>query len=350
VPLVAVFIYVSIGEPDALDPVKVAGDPGHQVSAEQMAGLVEQLAARLEQDPGDPTGWLMLVRSYAMLGDLEGASRTWARIGDKVPDDAGILADWADVLVGAQQGDFSGEPDRLIARSLALEPDNVKALALGGTAAYQRGDYAAAAHHWENILAQVPPGDEAYGSIVASINEARQRGGMPPLGASSMPTTNPADAQRANVQGREAFDGDAPPGQYAGAVQQPGEGVGVTGARPADGQQDNAALRVSGTVRLSPDLAATAQPDDVVFVFVRPADGGIPVAALRVLAGELPREFGFEGVPLMTEGPLPSQLLVAARLSRHGDATARSGDLEGVSAAVSPHERDVEVVIDRVRE
>lgn len=311
VPLVAAAVYLSVGEPDALDPLKVAGEPAHQITAEQMAGLVAQLADRLEKDPSDPTGWLMLVRSYAMLGDLRGAAQTWQRIGDKVPEDAGILADWADVLVGAQNGDFSGEPDRLIARALVLEPDNVKALALAGTAAFQRDDYAAASAHWERILAQVPPGEDAYGSIVASINEARRLGGLPLIGQSS------------------AAVGTPPP------------------AQPPAGES---ALKVSGTVRLAPELAASAQPDESVFVFVRPADGGIPVAALRLRAGELPAEFGFNGAQLMTEGPLPARVVVAARLSRHGDATARPGDLEGVSVAVSPDDAGVEVVIDRVRE
>ncbi|HRP96351.1 MAG TPA: c-type cytochrome biogenesis protein CcmI [Rhodocyclaceae bacterium] len=310
VPLVAALVYVSVGEPDALDPAKVAGDPGHQVTAEQMAGLVAQLADRLAQDPSDPTGWMMLARSYAMLGDLAGALQTWRRIGDKAPDDAGILADWADVLVVAQNGDFGGEPDRLIARALALEPDNVKALALAGTAAFQRDDYAGASAHWERILAQVPPGDEAYGSIVASINEARRMGGMPLLD--------------------EAGGGDAQAAPQA------------SGAGPA--------LTVKGTVRLAADLALTAKPDESVFVFVRPADGGIPVAALRLRAGELPAAFDFDGTPLMSDGPLPERVVVAARLSRHGDATARPGDLEGASAVVSPDDGEVEVVIDRVRE
>lgn len=307
VPLVAAVIYLSIGEPDGTDPVKVAGEPGHQIGMAEMAELVEQLVNRLEHEPGDPTAWLMLVRSYSMLNDFEGAARAWSRIGDKAPDDAGILADWADVLVVARQGDFSGEPDRLIARALALEPDNFKALALAGTSSFQEGDYAGAANYWERILDHVSPADEAYGSIVSSINEARSRAGLPPFGASS----DPAAAATENEAGP---------------------------------------LRVSGTVRLSDELAATAKPDEIVFVFVRPAEGGIPVAALRLTAGDLPAPFGFEGVPLMVEGPLPPQLVVAARLSRHGDAGARPGDLEGFSQSVAADASGVSVVIDRVRE
>lgn len=306
VPLVAVVVYLAIGEPDGVDPEKVAGDPGHQVSAAEMAELVEQLVDRLERDPSDPTGWLMLVRSYSMMGNFEGAARAWSRIGDKAPADAGILADWADVLVVAQ-GHFSGEPDRLIARSLALEPDNFKALALAGTSAFQRGDFALASRHWERILERVRPGDEAYGSIVSSINEARSRGGMPLFGEQSAPAASTDD---------DAME----------------------------------SLRVKGMVSLSAELAATMRADETVFVFVRPAEGGIPLAALRLSAGDLPAHFDFERVPLMAEGPLPSHVIVAARLSRTGDAGARAGDLEGFSALVASDADDVQVVIDKVRQ
>lgn len=307
VPIVAVMVYLTLGEPDALDPINVAGDPGHQITPEQMVGLVAQLADRLEQDPSDPMGWMMLVRSYAMLGDLDGAAATWARIGSKAPEDADILADWADILVAGRDGDFSGEPDRIIARALALEPDNFKALALSGSADFQRSNYAEAADTWGKILALIPPEDETYAGVLASVNEARSRAGMPLLGAD----------ESAALPVPEASD---------------------TG------------LTLSGTVSLAADFAGEVQAGETVFVFVRPPAGGIPLAALRLSAGELPARFDFRGVPLMSDAPLPDQVIVAARLSRQGDATARPGDLEGVSLPVGIGGQGVELVIDQVRQ
>ena len=305
IPALAVFFYLWIGEPDALDPVNIAGQPPHEISADQMAGLVEQLAQRLEADPSDPTGWLMLARSYAMMGNLDAAAATWRRIGDKAPDDAGILADWADLLVAGTNGDFSGEPDRLIARALELEPDNFKALALAGSAAFQRSQYALAVQHWEKILAQIPPTEDGYTQVLSSVNEARTRAGMAPIGDN-------------------------------GAGSEP-----VASA---------AALDLSGTLSLDEQFHDQVLPDETIFVFVRPAEGGIPVAALRFRVADLPVAFDFRGVQLMTESALPDQVVVAARLSRGGDATARPGDLEGASAVVPVDARDVSVVINSVRE
>lgn len=305
IPALAVFFYLWIGEPDALDPVKVAGEPSHEISTEQMAGLVAQLAQRLEADPSDPTGWLMLVRSYAMMGDLDAAAATWRRIGDKAPDDAGILVDWADILVAGSDGDFSGEPDRLIARALELEPDNFKALALAGSAAFQRSQYQVAADHWEKILAQIPPSEDGYQQVLTSVNEARTRAGLSPM----------ADN---------------------GAVLEP-----PTAA---------SALGLTGTLTLAENLHDQVSPDEAIFVFVRPAAGGIPIAALRFRVADLPVEFDFRNADLMTQSSLPDQVVIAARLSRGGDATARSGDLEGSSDVVAIDAVGVEVVIDSVRE
>ena len=315
VPLAVVGFYLALGNPEGLDPEKrVAAAPAEQMSREQFAGLVESLVDRLEADPSDLTGWQMLARSYAMLGDVDAAAAAWQRIGSKAPDDAMLLADWADLLVAARQGDFSGEPDRLIARALVIEPGNIKALALAGTAALERGQFAEAAALWERVLEQIPPTEEVYAAVLGSVNEARTQAGMAPLDVPSATTGSPSASS--------AMMPDA-----------------------ADG-----ALQVSGTVVLAPELADQISPEQVLFVALRPPQGGMPVAALRFTAGELPVSFSFAGVPRMSQGPLPAEVIVAARISAGGDATARSGDLEGFSPAVSVGASGVTVTIDRVRE
>ena len=53
---------------------------------------------------------------------------------------------------------------------------------------------------------------------------------------------------------------------------------------------------------------------------------------------------------MMGDMPIPERVVVAARVAKGGDATARSGDLEGASPVVSPDSEGLSVVIDRVRE
>ena len=310
-PALAVLFYLALGEPRGLDPAQIAAQEEHQITPEQMSALVAQLAQRLEREPNDVEGWMMLGRSYSMTNDLDGAAATWRKLGAKIPDQADILADWADMLAGAAGGRFDGDPDRLIRRALELDPDHLKALALAGTAAFQREDFAAASAHWERILANMDPSEGVYAAVVASINEARSKGGMPLLEA-------------------------AGPGAAARMGRSAGEAV-------------DEALKVSGRISISAELAAQVEADDTVFVFARPVEGGMPVAALRLRAGDLPASFSFENAPRMSKGPLPAQLSIGARLSKQGEATAQAGDLEGEPVNVAPDAANVEIVIDRVR-
>lgn len=317
VPVLAVAFYLSLGEPEGLDPAKVAGAPEHSLTPAQIVEMAAKLVDRLETETGDPTAWLMLARTYAMLNDLPGAASAWARIGKNVPDHPDVLVDWADLLVAGREGDFSGEPDRLIARALELDGNNAKALALAGSGAFERGDFASAAAQWEKVLQQVPASEPVHASILQSINEARSRSGMLPL----------------TEAGGDAVNAPQPSVATAGEGGEGGDG-----------------LSVSGTVRFSPEHAASVSPDETVFVFVRQPGGGPPVAALRYKAGDLPVSFDFKGVDRMSNGPLSDQIIVAARLSRRGDPMPQPGDLEGSSGPTAPDAVGVEVVIDRVRE
>ncbi|WP_018989450.1 c-type cytochrome biogenesis protein CcmI [Aromatoleum toluclasticum] len=317
VPVLAAAVYLILGTPEGLDPasVKPAPEAGHQITPEQMQAMVAQLAERLEREPSDVQGWMMLGRSFAVMQNFQGAVATWNRIGANIPDHPDILADWADLLAGAAGRKFDGDPDRLIARALELAPNHVKALALSGTSAFIRHDYATASAQWEKILANMQPGDGAYSSIVASINEARTKGGMPQLNP-------PAGAQVA----------------------------GMGGAGREEGAQDSSAsLTLRGRLSLSPELAQQAGSDATVFVFARPPQGGMPIAALRVRAGDLPVDFDFSKAQRMSQGSLPAQIAVGARLSKGGSATATAGDLESQAVLASPDAQGVSIVIDRVR-
>ena len=320
-PVLATSFYLWLGEPRGLEPVQVAKEEGHQITPEQMIGLVAQLADRLEREPGDLQGWLMLGRSYAMMQDFPAAVASWKRLGSKIPDHPDVLADWADLLAGAAGRKFSGDPDRLINRALELDPTHVKALALAGTSAFQRQDFAGASALWERILVNVPPSEDMYRAIVGSINDARTRGGLPLF------------------QGPEAVASGAPMAPTAGAA---------TVAQAGDVSAD--VLKLSGRVSLSPELASKAAADDAVFVFVRPPQGGMPIAALRFRAADLPATFDFTNAPRMSQGPLPAQISVGARLSKQGSASAQAGDLEGAAVGATPDASGVEILIDRVRE
>lgn len=314
VPVMAVGFYLALGNPHALDPLKVSGGAG--VTQAQIESMVQGLAKKLENEPDNVEGWTMLARSYRALQRFGDAAKAYEHLAAKQPDNAQVFADWADALGAAQGHKLDGKPAELVARAIQLDPNNGKALALAGTIAFEKGDFPAAARDWEKLLAQIPPGDEVADSIRRGVNEARSRAGMPPL----------ADA------------GGAMGGMPAGG----------TGAE--SGQNGGGQLALKGELRLDPKFAAEATPDETVFVFVRGGPGGPPLAARRYTVSQLPVQFDFTNAQMMVPGrPVPAQVSIGARVSRSGNPMPAPGDLEGAVGPVAPDASGLSVVIDTKR-
>jgi cytochrome c-type biogenesis protein CcmH len=77
--------------PDAAD-IAAASQMSKSEQDEMIAGMVAGLSARLEEQPEDRAGWLMLVRSYNVLGNTEKARDAVSRARDAIPDDPEFTA------------------------------------------------------------------------------------------------------------------------------------------------------------------------------------------------------------------------------------------------------------------
>jgi cytochrome c-type biogenesis protein CcmH len=303
VPICALAVYMAVGNPQALLPQTAQGGNQHGLSAQQFEALVSRLAARLKDNPEDAEGWMMLGRSYAVLGRFGEASEAYAKAAARMPRDAQLLADYADALAMAQGRTLQGEPEKIILRALAIDPDNLKALLLAGTAAFNRNDHPAAIRHWERALKVLPGESDMVQRVQASIAEARSLAGSP-----------------------------------GGRTQV---------AKPAQAQGGG---RVSGVVRLAPELAGKVSPGDTVFIFAHAAEGPrMPLAILRKRGSDLPAEFTFDDsmamAPQMKLSAFPD-VVIGARVSKSANASPQPGDLQGSSAPVKVGARSVSVVID----
>lgn len=175
-PLAAIGVYWAVGEPQALAPRAAAPRPSaHALDAPQVEAMIARLAARLERQPEDAEGWAMLARSYSARQRYADAARAYAQAAARAPSDAQLLADYADAAAMAQGRRLQGEPELLIARALAANPNHVKALSLAGSAAYEKQEYAAAMRHWQRILQLVPADAGVAGSIRRSVADAQAR-------------------------------------------------------------------------------------------------------------------------------------------------------------------------------
>ena len=272
----------------------VVGSPGAFTGDDHVERMVERLAAHLRENPDDVSGWKLLGRSYAALGRFDEATDALARAATRAPQDAQLLADLADVLGMARGRSLQGEPEKLVLRALEIDPQNAKALALAGTAAFDRRDFTAAARYWERMLPLVPPDSEDARVIRDNVAEARKLAGSAGTGAA-----------RGSLRGR---------------------------------------------VEIAAALKGKLKPGDTLFIVARAEKGPrVPLAILRAKAAELPLSFSLDDsmamAPGMTLSAFP-RVVVSARVSPSGEATPRPGDLQGASKPVANDAAGVRVLID----
>lgn len=184
VPLAAGALYLSLGTSAALDPKQLlASDEQARLSSqEQLAELVSGMAEQLKSRPDDVAGWTMLARSYASMGDFGAAADTYRRLIAIERNNPDLLVDFADVLAMSRGKSMQGEPEQLVQQALRLDPDNVKALSLSGSTAFERHDYRAAVSQWKKILPLVAADSDTARNTIDSIGVAQERlagAGMP---------------------------------------------------------------------------------------------------------------------------------------------------------------------------
>ncbi len=326
VPVFAVGLYNYLGTPAAVNPAyveqAVAQSPHGGNEAEmamQIEQMVQGLYERLQADPSDIEGWVMLGRSFSVLGRYDEAVLAYERATQFVGDEPNVLADYADALAMATGGSLEGKPMAMLDRALVSDPNHQKALWLMATALFERGDFTGSLSYWEHLMTLYPQGSDERGQIMGAIQEARKY---------------------KERQDAGEFGAVPPPKMY-------GEGVTISeNTAPAAGRT------ISGLLKLDASLADKVAPTDIVYVFAKAVSGPpMPLAILKTQASELPLTFTLdESMAMMPNMSLArfDEVLVSARISKTGDAIAQSGDLQGDAGAIKVGRADVEIVINSV--
>ncbi|MFI3184572.1 MAG: c-type cytochrome biogenesis protein CcmI [Methylococcaceae bacterium] len=297
IPLVAGSLYWTLGNYPSLTPVDQTAAAKQAASErDQMVSMVAGLAARLEKQPEDAQGWLMLGRSYKYLEDFPKAVAAFEHAYRLIGDKPEIMLLYADALAYVNNEELVGKPAELVFKALAIEPDNVTGLWLAGMAKAQTGEFVAAMALWKKLETLLPPGSEALQEI---------QGLMAKL-ATQIP------------EGTELAE--AAPVQAA--------------ATPS-----LSAANIAVEVSLSPDLQKSTSPTDTVFVYAQALSGPqMPLAIVRKQVSELPLSVSLtDAMAMMPTMKLSNfeQVKLLARVSKSGNAMKQSGDLIGVIEPVA---------------
>jgi len=178
-PLVATVFYLKVGDLKALSKSSAnAANPVSETatndfSSQQIEANVAALAKRLETNPSDGPGWSMLARSYSSMEKYPEASNAYAKATALAPNDADLLAEYAFANAMANGRRLQGKSLELVNKALKLDPENLKALELAGSAAFQAKDYKQAIEYWQRLLKRMPPNSEVAESVNKRLEEAK---------------------------------------------------------------------------------------------------------------------------------------------------------------------------------
>lgn len=264
--------------------------------------MVGRLARRLEREPDDLAGWLMLGKSYSVIAQTPGrenyhdlAARAYQRADTLAGgQNAEALMGLAEALVISGRSGLDGRAGRLFEQAMKVDPTSVKALFYSAFAAAERNEFPVARERFQTLLRADPP------QQVVDIIQEQIR----------------------------ALDAMA-------LMAGPGEGT-AAAAPAAAGQGGEAAEVASVRVRitLDPAVAGNAAAGAPLFVLARiPGQPGPPLAARR-LDATFPQDVELLSTDAMIAGTgftVGQELEIEARIANGGSAVSRSGDPYGTT-------------------
>nr|WP_262966357.1 c-type cytochrome biogenesis protein CcmI [Methylobacter psychrophilus] len=305
IPLLAGSLYLSLGNYQAIShSAEMAIDPDTLKLAE-VNKMVAGLAEKMKATPDDAKGWIMLGRSYKALEQYPKAVEAFANAYRLLGDQVDIMLLYADAIAYASDKNLAGKPTELVFKALALEPDNMNALWLGGMAKAQQGDPATAIKLWRKLAALLPPESDAQKEINALL---------------------------AKIESRDAIN----------RVSTPEATQSTQAANVVD-------IAIEVKVSLAPELQKSTSPDDTVFVYAQALSGPkMPLAIVRKQVSDLPLTVSLnDAMAMMPNMKLSNfaQVKLLARISKSGNAISQPGDLIGVIDQVALTDKNDHMIV-----
>ena len=308
IPALAFGLYFKYGSANELQAaleqpaaMKAFAD-GKQPTVEE---AIAMLVAELEKNPENPEGWYILATTYMNIGEFEKGRDSFVKVLEILPQDApqyvGVMGQYAQSLYFAKGGKMDDEVRQQVQRTLDREPLEVTSLGLLGIDAFEQSKYEEAIAYWRQALANAEPA--AADSLKAGVRRA-----MDELVALGKPVPDVPELQSVAIQVR---------------------------------------------VDIDPKLRAQLNPDQTVFVFAKPVGGRMPLAAVKLTVGELPKQITLDDSLAMTAQAKLSmhpEITVGARISMSGQPQASQGDLQSseLQVIVKDTKEPLTLMIDQI--
>jgi cytochrome c-type biogenesis protein CcmH len=201
-PTLAGGFYLRLGSPQLASAQQEAA-PDIASAHESVEGLIAQVEAYLQANPGDGRGWEILAPVYMRLNRYSDSVTAWRNALQLLGESAERDADLGESLTAEANGVVTAEAKAAFLRAATLDNTLVTARYYLGLGAEQDGDRAKAAKIWRDLIAEAPKGAE----WVADVRDALARvesnsGSTPGPGAAKIaaPANQSPEQQSAMIQ------------------------------------------------------------------------------------------------------------------------------------------------------
>jgi cytochrome c-type biogenesis protein CcmH len=285
----ALGLYAVVGQPALIHAGSVnAAQSASQSEGAQLDEAIKGLVKRLQEEPNNVEGWLLLGRGYKATERFELSRDAYRKAYALAPDQIDIQVEYAEIIALASTTRmFSEESRRLLASALKVEPTHQRALWLMGISEAQIDQYEKAVSYWETLLKNLPEGSEIADSVRAQMAEAQARITQKTTD-SNLKTNDSASSVKLVVQ-----------------------------------------------IDITPELKSQLSENDVLYVFARLPEGArMPLAIQKLTNPSFPVEVVLDDQTSMMPSmklSTATQVVVGARVSKTGSAMPSSGDFQIIS-------------------
>ncbi len=213
VPAGAIALYLHLGAPGVPDqPLaeRMAEETPAEDGAPDVDDMVERLAQRMEENPDDLKGWLLLGRSYMVqerFDDAVGALGNASLLAGNRPD---ISANYGEALVAAANGIVTPAARIQFQSSFEGDPLNPKARYYLALALAQEGRLNEALQAWVDLAAVSPPDAAWRANVFQQIERAAVELGVDPATLKPSPEAAGLAGSKPGTPGKNPTDREPP--------------------------------------------------------------------------------------------------------------------------------------------
>ena len=186
-PSAALVAYIVLGTPELpnlpyaeRDIAAETRQVAERRRAQETEALAQRLAKRLENEPDNLQGWILLSNYHATSGRTIEALEAIKKAHDLAPDNPYVLLQYAEALIPTQNNIVSAQASDLFNKALAADPRNPRARYYLALAKAQANNVRGAIQDWVDLISISPPDAPWLTTVRSQIIAASKELGVDP--------------------------------------------------------------------------------------------------------------------------------------------------------------------------